>query len=679
MRVRRAAPFIPAGLVLILWLAWIPASGAYFPATWYPSAAAAASLAIISCVGHGRLLPTTPAARVALLAFAALVGLNYLSILWAGSPGDALQAANQLLLYLAVAWTIALVPWTPSTLAAILGLWSVGVAAFCGVDLARAVAAHNLTPFFYSTRYATPLQYPNATAALSAMAIWPALLLSARREAPVWARIPMLGVAAFLADFAFLPQSRGALVGIVLTAAVVVLVSGRRVALLLRMAIVGGALAVTIPRTVTVYQALTTGRLVRPVLQHTATAMLLTTLAALALSALLVAVEKWLVPTRIADWRPRRPGRRTVAAATLVAVLALAGGAVAAAPAVSRLTNSVWHSGNTDASTGSVRLLSATPEERFDYARAAVRLFAGSPAVGIGAGNFGRRYDAVRRLQKHSRYAHNLVLRVLSETGSVGVALLVLIIGALGIGLVRSIRDLSGTGRACGVAAVGMAAYFLIHSSFDWVDEFPVLAVPPLALALAAIGMRRPRALPPIPSAVSQRPARIAAHRPSPVLAAALGVALSCAVAAALGAPYLEARYIQAAVSTAASNPSQAFTDFSRATSINPLSADALISEGTIAVDLNDPTRARLAFTRAIGRTDTWYPRLELALLDAQAGQFAAALGQVRAAGSLDHDDPLVLQAWGMIQHRQRIDPIKFNQGFVSGAQSDIFRQPRIR
>lgn len=585
-------------------------------------------------------------------------------------------------------------PWTPATLAGMLGLWSVGVAVICGVDLARATSSTNLTPFFYSTRYATPLHYPNATAALAAIAIWPALVLSARREVPAWARIPLLAVAVFLADFAFLPQSRGALVGIVITAVVVVLIAGRRIALLVRMLVAGGAMAVTIPRTVAVYQALTDGRLVRPQLDHTASGMLVTTAAALAVSAVLVAIEHWVIPRRVADWRPPRPGRRGAVAIAVVAVLAVAGGVVVAGPPVSHLVRTVWRSGKTDASTGSVRLLSATPEERFDYVRAAVKLFEDSPVVGIGSGNFGRRYDAVRHFPKHSQYTHNLVLRVLSETGIVGTLLFLLTVLALIVGLLKAVRERPGLGRGCAVAAAGVACYFLVHSSFEWIDEFPVLAAPPVALALAAIELRRDaprRAAAPLVTTVAPESSagsaggliprwrRLTRRRPPAIVATAMLVAGAIAIAVALGSPYLASRYTSRGLAISGTNPTGAYADFNRAASIDPLSASALLSEGTVALDLNDPGESRRAFDRALGREDTWYPHLELALLDAQAAQFAPALVEITDAARLDHDDPLVQEAQELIKGRHRIDPISFNKGFVEGAQSDIFTQQTIR
>src|SRR6202042_3635952 len=80
--------------------------------------------------------------------------------------------------------------------------------------------------------------------------------------------------------------------------------------------------------------------------------------------------------------------------------------------------------------------------------------------------------------------------RSLSETGIVGLALLVVIVGALLVGLIRAVRELDGLGRAGAVIGFLLAAYFLIHASLDWLDEFPALAVPAFGLALAAIELR---------------------------------------------------------------------------------------------------------------------------------------------------------------------------------------------
>ncbi|MGZ4313776.1 MAG: hypothetical protein ACXVR1_16900, partial [Solirubrobacteraceae bacterium] len=94
-QVRRDLPaFVPAAVVVLLWLVWVGASGGYEAQTWYPSALVMFSLWVVVIGFGGRVLPAARPARVALLAFTALVGLNYLSILWAGAQGSALGSAH---------------------------------------------------------------------------------------------------------------------------------------------------------------------------------------------------------------------------------------------------------------------------------------------------------------------------------------------------------------------------------------------------------------------------------------------------------------------------------------------------------------------------------------------------------------------------------------------------------
>ena len=68
--------------------------------------------------------------------------------------------------------------------------------------------------------------------------------------------------------------------------------------------------------------------------------------------------------------------------------------------------------------------------------------------MGVGAGNFGRHYDELRRFAKHSQYTHDIWLRAMSETGIIGFALLLAVLGALALGLVRAAQELDGLGRA---------------------------------------------------------------------------------------------------------------------------------------------------------------------------------------------------------------------------------------
>ena len=665
--------FIPAAVLVLLWLVWVGSSGGYAAETWYPCAFIVFSLWVAVLAYGRRVLPESRAARVGLLAFAALVGLNYLSILWAAAKGSALGASNQLALYLLVAWIFAVLPWTPRALVAILGTWSLGVCVFCAVTLIDATSAHTLTSFFINGRFSTPMQYSNATGALGVMAMWPALILSSRRELPFWLRGCFLGVAAFLAGFATLPQSRAALLGLILTGPVALLAAGSRLRLAARMAVVGGTLAVCLPRTVDVDNAVSANGNVSPVLSHAAVAMLVCAIVALVLGAVFgLAEDRWAAPlarrrerARAARARPRVSPRTVRVGAAVAALVVVVAAAVVAEPAIVRVVHTVIRKGNTDASTGSTRLLSASPEERFDYARVALHLFAGDPVLGIGSGNFGRRYDALRRFVKHSQYTHNLPLRVLSETGVVGTVIFIVLLVALLAGLVGAVRRRNDLGRAGAVIAMCVSGYFLVHSCLDWVDEFPALAAPAIAIPLAAIAAAWQQDA----AAVAEEGPRAPGAFASPLVrrvAAGAGVLAAVVVLLALTSSYVSLRLVDRAFATFRANPQQAFRDLSKAQSINPIDVNPITSEGTIALYLGDTDRATRAFERAVRRQDDWYPRVELALIDAQAGRFDAAVKQMDAAIRLDVDDPIVDQARAEIAAHHRLNPFTVNSQILN-------------
>jgi hypothetical protein len=672
----------PAALLLGMWMAWIPATGAFFPETWYPSLAGAWLVLLVTAVAGGRLLPVTRGVRVALGAFGALVAFNYLSMLWAGSPANALSASNQLLLYLLVAWIFSILPWTAASLSVLLGAWSVGVAIFCGIDLGRATGAASLTQFFADYRYATPLAYPNATAALAVMGMWPALILSSRRELSPWLRGPLLGVAMFLIEFSFLPESRGALVGLAVSALLVLVCASDRIVVLIRLVVLGIGLAVTLPSILDVTGAVNHDRLVGPVLSHAANLLLLTSLVAVSVVMCLPLIEESLASRRAAaralagrprhsTWlTPRRFSRHGLLTWGVVATLGIGTAGALAAPAINRLASRVAHQGQTDAQAGTLRLLSTAPEERLDYARVALQLFAQSPIGGVGAGNFGRRYDALRHFSTHSQYTHNLPLRVLSETGIVGFGLLIGLVATLLVGLGRAVLELPGLGRATAVAGLAVSAFFAIHASFDWLDEFPVLAAPALALPLAAIETRR------VSAATAALPSR---SRLAPALRVGVLVGATAIIALAAIPPYLEVRYTDQALTVYSHQPATAYHDLELAAGANPLSANPLETEGTLAIRQRDWTLARSAFVRADQREELWFAHLELALLDARAGQFTQASSELDRAAALDADDPVIARARQLVGERQRIDPPRFDQLLLQGPERAIYGRQQIR
>jgi hypothetical protein len=131
------------------------------------------------------------------------------------------------------------------------------------------------------------------------------------------------------------------------------------------------------------------------------------------------------------------------------------------------------------------RLLSVSGHGRADYWRVAAGMVKRDPLLGEGAGGFERRWMQERSAAHNARDAHNLYLETLGELGPLGLALLLVALGA----------PLSGLGRArhaaLGPAAAAAYAAFLAHAAVDWDWELPILVLPALACAVALIAEAR--------------------------------------------------------------------------------------------------------------------------------------------------------------------------------------------
>src|SRR5262245_34820404 len=208
----RAATFLVAALPLGIFLLWAAVDGGYPPTLWYPGALALVGLLVLLLVTAPQLLHTLPrVALAALCLFGAFTLWSALSIVWAEDKGEAWDAANRTLLYLAVYGVFLLWPWRARHGAALLGAYTLGIAAIAASTTVSLFTSDDPYSFFIGGRYAEPVGYLNANCALFLSAFWPAIFFASRRETPWWLRGLFLATAGFLLEQAILPQSRGSL------------------------------------------------------------------------------------------------------------------------------------------------------------------------------------------------------------------------------------------------------------------------------------------------------------------------------------------------------------------------------------------------------------------------------------------------------------------------------------
>jgi tetratricopeptide (TPR) repeat protein len=709
----RAAPAtVPALGALALMVVWATDQAGYPLTHWAPGglivlALLAVALLAVAPRGAGWAGIPIPV-RIAVGALAAYTALSFLSILWAGVPGDAWEGANRTLLYLLVFALFACWAQTGPAATLLLCGWvlaMVGLGLFVLLHIDAAAAAARLIVLLPGGRLVYPAGYVNANAAQWLMAAWPALLLARERRLPWWLRGALAGGAVLLAEVALLSQSRGSVYAEpVMLVLVFALLPGRvrTFALLVPVAAGIGLAAPVVLRVgerVSVLEGASGGVAPHsPAVLHSATAAVHAAVVATLLSALVVGavVAAGAALERRRALSPAAAARvhRGVGAVALTLLVVLLGGGWAAAGNPVARARHAWDTfkspkGYAADATGS-RLTSGLGSSRYDFYRVALDEFAAHPLLGIGADNFAEPYLAHGRSSETPRYPHSVEMRTLAQTGLVGSLLAVVGLGAALLAAWRALaRHPDPLARGVAAAAVAGFAYWAVHGSFDWFWEFAGLGAPAFALlGLACALAPRGGALAADPGtlssfsgsyksvAVDAQPAAGRSAHTTPrgrgrrwPLAAALGVAALAAIVS-LTAPWLSSLEVESAARVWVRSPAQAYARLDHAARLNPLSDEPYVVAGSIALRLDEYARANHEFALALERTPgDAYATLERGAIASASGDRREALVLLERAVRLAPRDPLARAALATARGGRRVDIRELNLSILRNAQ----------
>jgi O-antigen ligase len=704
---------------------WATDQAGYPLTHWAPGGLVALALLGIAALAVPLRFAEVPGAvRVAVLCLTAYVALSFLSILWAGVPGDAWEGANRSLLYLLVFMLFALWQGRGTSALLLLGTWTVAM-----IALAAFAALHvdhgSIASLLPDGRLVYPTGYPNANAAQWLMAFWPALLLARGKQLWWWLRGVLAGGAVLLAAVALLSQSRGSLFAMPLMAVLVFVQLPERVRTFAVFVPIALGVAAIAPLVLRVGNRLHAGESLGGTLQEATMAMFVAALVVgvVVAGAALLESRRTLSPDAGARVYT---GARAMALLTLLAVV-VAGLAVAGNP-LTRLEHG-WQSfkgGYGASSQSGSRLVSGLGSNRYDFYRVALDEFKAHPLVGIGADNYAQQYLRHGRSRETPHYPHSVELRTLAQTGLAGGVLALVGLAAALLAAMRATRGDDPLGRYVAAAALAGFGYWVVHGSVDWFWEFAGLGAPAWALlglscALAPrrraggrelegqeaerAGGREPegqeaeRAGGREPAgeeaerAGGREPggqagqeaeieeARISGGRRSPARswpparsrrpAVTAGLcALGALAAASLAAPWLSQLEIQSAARVWPAAPAKAYGRLNDAAGLNPLSDTPYLVAGSIALRLGEVSRADYEFRLALQRVPGGaYAMLERGAIASSEGHRAQALVLLERAARLNPRNSLTQQALALARRGQGVDVGELNRSILHEAQ----------
>jgi tetratricopeptide (TPR) repeat protein len=211
--------------------------------------------------------------------------------------------------------------------------------------------------------------------------------------------------------------------------------------------------------------------------------------------------------------------------------------------------------------------------------------------------------------------------------------------------------------------------YWLVHGSFDWFWEFAGLGATAFALlGLACALGRSPRARGSegVRPASALAPVRRLTWRRAGIAA---GVVVVLAAAGSLTAPWLSQLQVQSAARIWTTAPRKAYARLDDAARLNPLSDEAYLVAGSIALRFGDLAYADHQFSLALKRTPgDAYATLERGAIASTRGDRKDAEGLFEQALRLNPRDELTRQALLHARHGQRVSVQALNRAILDRA-----------
>ena len=141
---------------------------------------------------------------------------------------------------------------------------------------------------------------------------------------------------------------------------------------------------------------------------------------------------------------------------------------------------------------------------------------------------------------------------------------------------------------------------------------------------------------------------------------------LALAATLSLAAPWLSQMQVQSAARIWPTAPASAYSRLDEAARLNPLSDEAYLIAGSIALRFGDLSRADREFSLALGRVPAdAYATLERGAIASSRGQSREAQRLLEAAVRLDPHDLLTRQALQLVREGRRLSVEELNRSIL--------------